>query len=58
MLSYCIGIWYNGWTVAQRKALQRVINTAQKIVGCSVPALEELHQSRCIKEAQNILKDN
>ncbi|MCJ8733028.1 hypothetical protein PDJAM_G00218310, partial [Pangasius djambal] len=31
--------------------------TAQKIVGCPLPTLENLHSSRCLKKAQNIVKD-
>lgn len=58
ILTYCICVWYTSCTVAQRKALQRVINTAQKIAGCHLPTLEELHSSRCIKKAQNIIKDS
>ena len=42
--------------MAQRKVLQRVINTAKKIVGCLLPTLEELHSSCCLKKAQNIIK--
>ena len=57
ILTYCICIWYTSCTVAQRKTLQRVINTAQKIVGCPLPALEDLHGSRCLKKSQNIIKD-
>ncbi|KAK3534494.1 hypothetical protein QTP86_016310, partial [Hemibagrus guttatus] len=56
LLTYCICVWYTSCTVAQRKALQRVINTAQKI-GCPLLTLEELHSSRCLKIAQNIIKD-
>lgn len=54
---YCICVWYSSCTGAQRKTLQRVIKTAQKIVGCPLPTLEELHSSRCLKKAQNIIKD-
>ena len=57
ILTYCMGIWYTSCTAAQRKALQRIINTAQKTVGCPLPTLEELHSSRCLKKAQNIIKD-
>ncbi|KAK3506423.1 hypothetical protein QTP70_002694 [Hemibagrus guttatus] len=57
LLTYCICVWYTSCTVAQRKALQRVINTAQKIIGCPLLTLEELHSSRCLKIAQNIIKD-
>ncbi|KAK3556718.1 hypothetical protein QTP70_015089, partial [Hemibagrus guttatus] len=57
ILTYCIGVWFTNCSVAQRKMLQRVINMAQKIVGCPLPTLEELHSSHCIKKAQSILKD-
>ena len=42
ILSYCITASYAGCSAADRRALQRVINTAQKITGCSLltsPAL-------------------
>ena len=55
ILTYCIPVWYTSCTVAQRKALQRVINMAQKIVVCPVLTLEELHGSRCLKKAKNII---
>ncbi|KAK3514944.1 hypothetical protein QTP86_020859, partial [Hemibagrus guttatus] len=57
LLTYCICVWYTSCTVAQRKALQRVINTAQKIIGCPLLTLEELHSSSCLKKAQHIIKD-
>uniref|UniRef100_A0A3P9MZN2 Reverse transcriptase domain-containing protein n=1 Tax=Poecilia reticulata TaxID=8081 RepID=A0A3P9MZN2_POERE len=57
ILTYCICVWYNNSTAAQRKALQRVVNTAQKIIGCSLPSLEDLHSDRCLKKAQLITKD-
>ena len=49
-----------GTPAAQRlrgKRSRGVINTAQKIVGCPLPSLEELHSSHCLKKAQNIIKD-
>src|SRR4029434_11066601 len=30
VLTYCISAWYSGCTAADKRALQRVINTAQK----------------------------
>ena len=38
VLTYCLGVWYAGSTAKDRKAVQRVINTAQKIIGCPLPA--------------------
>ena len=57
ILTYCMCVWYTSRTVAQRKALRSVINTTQKIAGCPLPTLEELHSSRCLKKAQNIIND-
>lgn len=34
-----------------------VINSAQKIPGCSLPTLEELYSSRCLKREQHVVKD-
>lgn len=57
ILTYCIGIWYASCTVAQKKALQGVINAAQRTIGCPLLKLEDLHSSRCLKRAHNIIKD-
>ncbi|KAM7373781.1 hypothetical protein PAMA_022061 [Pampus argenteus] len=57
IMTYCICIWYASSTAAQRNALQGVIKTAQKIVGCPLPTLEDLHRLRCVKKAHNIIKD-
>lgn len=46
ILTYCICVWFASCTVAERKALQRIIITAQEITGCSLPSLEELYNSR------------
>ncbi|KAK0142389.1 hypothetical protein N1851_019833 [Merluccius polli] len=35
ILAYCISVWYAGCSVADRRALQIIINTAQKITGSS-----------------------
>uniref|UniRef100_A0A2D4KJK7 Alkylated DNA repair protein AlkB homologue 8 N-terminal domain-containing protein n=1 Tax=Micrurus paraensis TaxID=1970185 RepID=A0A2D4KJK7_9SAUR len=40
ILSYCISVWYAGLTAADRKMLQRVVSTAQNIVGCPLIPLQ------------------
>lgn len=39
VLAYCISVWYSSYTAANERALQRIINTAQRITGCSLPSL-------------------
>lgn len=57
VLTYCLCVRYTSCTRAEKKALQRVINTAQRIIGCPLPSLDELYGARCLKKAQNILRD-
>ncbi len=57
-LMHCILAWYPGSLAADRKDLQRVINTAQRIVGCPLLSSEEISSSRCLKRTRSILKDS
>ena len=58
ILSYCLCVWFTSCTVAEKKAIQRVIKTAQNIIGCSLLSLEELYKNRCKRKISNILKDS
>ncbi|KAF7706728.1 gastrula zinc finger protein XlCGF28.1-like, partial [Silurus meridionalis] len=58
ILTNSITVWYGGSTVCERKALQRVVKTAQRITGTQLPAIEHLHHSRCLRRAYNIIKDS
>uniref|UniRef100_A0A3B3SGG7 Reverse transcriptase domain-containing protein n=1 Tax=Paramormyrops kingsleyae TaxID=1676925 RepID=A0A3B3SGG7_9TELE len=44
-------------TVAQRKELHRIIEVPQRIVGCPLPSLEELHSSCCLRNAKKDFQD-
>ncbi|KAI4889911.1 hypothetical protein NFI96_001785 [Prochilodus magdalenae] len=57
VLTYCISTWQSSCSTAERTALQRVLNTAQKIIGCTLSCLEDLFSSCCLNRAANILKD-
>ena len=57
IITYCICVWFSSCTAAERKALQRVVNSAQKIIGCPLPSLEELYNTRCLKKATKISRD-
>lgn len=58
ILTYCITAWYAGWSAADKSALQRVIDMAQKIIGCSLPCLDDIANSRYLSRAANIIKDS
>lgn len=45
-------VWYAGWTVAERKALQRVRESSAQA------AFEDIYSTRCLRRASNIIKDS
>ncbi|KAL2088252.1 hypothetical protein ACEWY4_015151 [Coilia grayii] len=52
LLTYAVSVWHSNCTEADRKRLQRVTNTAQKIIGCPLPPLTPIYRSRCLGRAK------
>ena len=57
ILTNCITVWYGNCSVSNRKALQRVVKTAQRITGSSLPSIESVQSKRCLRRARSIVKD-
>ena len=57
-LMYCVTVWYAGCSAVDRRSVQRVINTAQKIVGCPLPSLEEVCKAMLLSKATKFIKDS
>jgi hypothetical protein len=58
ILSGCITAWYSNCTARNRRTLQRVVRSAQRITGSKLPALQDTHSTRCHRKAKKIIKDN
>ncbi|XP_013766202.1 CD109 antigen [Pundamilia nyererei] len=58
VLVHTIPVWYAGCTTADKKRLQRVIRTAEKVIGCPLPSLDLIASSRCLSRARAIIKDH
>ncbi|CDQ63655.1 unnamed protein product [Oncorhynchus mykiss] len=58
ILSGCITAWYSNCSAHNRKALQRVVRSAQRITGGKLPALQDTYTTRCHRKAIKIIKDN
>ncbi|KAK0136975.1 hypothetical protein N1851_026841 [Merluccius polli] len=58
ILTSCITVWYCSCTVAEKQALQRVVNSAQRIISCSLPSLSSIYITRCKDRAASIMKDS
>ncbi len=50
--------WYGSSSAADKKALQRVIKTAQNITKQQLPSLDDIFAYHCLQKIQNILKDS
>ena len=47
-LAYCISVCFAGCSVADKNALQRIIKTAEKIIGCRLRSLSDVANGRIL----------
>ena len=55
ILSSCITLWFGSCTAADRKSLQRIVNSAQRIIGASLPSLQDIDNTRLTRKALSII---
>ncbi|KAK3527697.1 hypothetical protein QTP86_034170 [Hemibagrus guttatus] len=58
ILSSCITAWFGNCTASDRKTLQRIVRTAEKIIGVSLPSITDIYSTRCIRKASSIVDDS
>ncbi|KAI2647723.1 hypothetical protein H4Q32_031236 [Labeo rohita] len=56
VLTSCITVWYRNCSAADRKTLQRTVNTAAKIIGAPLPSLVDIFLAQCSGKATSIVK--
>ncbi|KAK3566561.1 hypothetical protein QTP86_000973, partial [Hemibagrus guttatus] len=49
--------WFRNCTVLDRKTLQRIVRTAEKVIGVSLPSIMDIYSTRCIHKANSIVDD-
>ncbi|KAI4886774.1 hypothetical protein NFI96_006694 [Prochilodus magdalenae] len=54
----CSTAWFGNCTASDRKSLQRVVRTAEKIIGVSLPTITDIYTTRCIRKATSIVDDH
>ena len=52
----CITAWYGNCSASDRKALQRVVRTAQYITGAKLPAIQDLYTRWCQRKGLKNVK--
>lgn len=57
ILTSCFTAWYGACTASCRRTLQRIVRTAEKIVGTSLPCLQDLYSSRLTRKALRLAGD-
>ena len=57
ILTGYITAWYGNWSASDRKALQRVVGTAQYITGAKLHVIQDLYTRRCQRKSLKIVKD-
>jgi hypothetical protein len=58
ILSGCIKAWNGKCSTFNRKALQRVVWSAQRITAGKLPALQDNYGTKCHRKEKHIFKDN
>ncbi|KAI5614992.1 gastrula zinc finger protein XlCGF28.1-like [Silurus asotus] len=58
IVSSCITAWFGNCTVSDRKTLQRIVRTAEKIIGVSLPSIMDIYTTHCIRKAHSIVDDH
>ena len=58
ILTGCFTAWSRNCTGLDRKALQRVVRTAQYISGAELPAIQDLYTRECQRKDLKIVKDS
>ncbi|KAI5102764.1 gastrula zinc finger protein XlCGF28.1-like, partial [Silurus meridionalis] len=58
ILSSCITAWFGNCTVSDHKSLQRIVRTAEIIIGVSLPSITDIYTTRCIRKAHSIVYDH
>ncbi len=57
VLTSCITVWYGNCSAADRKTLQRTVNTAAKIISAPLPSILDIFLARCSSKTNSIVKD-
>jgi hypothetical protein len=55
MLSGCLTAWYGNCTDRNHRALQRVVRSAQRISGGTLPTLQDTYTIQCHGKAKKII---
>uniref|UniRef100_A0A3P8P689 Protein kinase domain-containing protein n=1 Tax=Astatotilapia calliptera TaxID=8154 RepID=A0A3P8P689_ASTCA len=57
ILSSCITVWFGACNASCHRTLQRIVRAAERIIGVSLPSLQDIYSTRLTKKALCIAAD-
>ena len=57
ILTLSILTWFPAATAQDKAKLQLVIQSAERVIGCALPPLRSLHDTRALRRARRIMAD-
>ncbi|XP_060928604.1 aquaporin-11 [Limanda limanda] len=54
ILTSSVTIWFAAATTNDNRRLQRIIRSAEKVIGCNLPSLQDLFASRTLRRAEHL----
>ncbi|KAF7664711.1 hypothetical protein LDENG_00167710 [Lucifuga dentata] len=57
ILTSSITVWYAAATAKDKGRLQHIICSAERVIGCNLPSLQDLYTSRTRRQAGKIVAD-
>ncbi|KAK0146755.1 hypothetical protein N1851_013962 [Merluccius polli] len=58
ILTSGITVWYGNITQAERRSLQRIIKSAERIIGTTLPSMDSIYSQCCWRRAERIIRDS
>lgn len=58
ILTSCISVWCGGCSASDWKDMRRVVRTAERIIGTSLPSIQDIAENRCASRARKICSDS
>ena len=58
VLPFSICLWFGGLSAHRQHHLDRVVKTAERIIGCSLPPLGTIYRGRCLAHARKVISDS
>ena len=57
VLTNCVTVWHGSCTASRRRSLQRTVRAAERIIGATLPPLQDLYDSRLVQGATRVMRD-